>query len=313
MSVLDEDAKKHLFEEELNKIAGDARHEIEAIVVKNISKDNNIYKSITSGAKGKKINITQIMGSIGQQSIDGKRIEFTFTERTLPYFHKNDYSLESRGYCKNSYIEGSNMIEFFYQAVAGRNNMTDTALKTADTGYTQRKLVKMMEDMKIGYNNTVLNETKNIIQFYYGCDSFQPTQLEKCLIKMISYDDRKMENYFLISEFDEKENNLSKNIISERRYYLEEYDIIKKSRDDLREIYFSRVSELDDVRYYSPINLKRIITLINSKFENVKDEKEITPKYITESFQSIFEEVEKKIFTGSFNICKNTIVGGIIN
>jgi DNA-directed RNA polymerase II subunit RPB1 len=43
---------------------------------------------IVTGYKGSKINISQVIGCIGQQNIEGKRIPFGFKHRTLPHFTK---------------------------------------------------------------------------------------------------------------------------------------------------------------------------------------------------------------------------------
>lgn len=45
-------------------------------------------------------------------------------------------------------------------------------MKTANTGYTQRKMVKVMEDIQVKYDGTVRNSTGQIFQFAYGDDGF---------------------------------------------------------------------------------------------------------------------------------------------
>jgi DNA-directed RNA polymerase II subunit RPB1 len=47
---------------------------------------NNIIKMVTAGSKGSFINISQMMGCVGQQNVEGKRIPFGFQQRTLPHF-----------------------------------------------------------------------------------------------------------------------------------------------------------------------------------------------------------------------------------
>jgi DNA-directed RNA polymerase II subunit RPB1 len=287
--LLDTKLRLRLFEDEMAKIAQDITNKIDELIFENISKDNNIYKAIDSGSKGKKINLVQILGGLGQQSIDNNRIPFSFTDRTMPYYHKNDYSLESRGFCKNSYTDGSNMVEFFYHAIAGRNGMIDTSLKTADTGYTQRKLIKLMEDMKIGYNNAVQNEKENIIQFYYGTDSFQPIHLEKCYLYLIELNDIDLKKKYLINEINEKE--LSKKIINERKIYINEFDTILKARNDLQKIYFKNIEQITDCKFLSPLNLNRLINLIISTNEFDNDNTVVSPSYILNSFEDIYKYV----------------------
>ena len=47
---------------------------------------NNIYKTINSGSKGGKINLLQIVGTVGPQDIWGQRVSNGYTDRTLPHF-----------------------------------------------------------------------------------------------------------------------------------------------------------------------------------------------------------------------------------
>jgi DNA-directed RNA polymerase II subunit RPB1 len=55
--------------------------------------------------------------------------------------------------------------------------LLDTALKTANTGYIQRKMIKMVEDLKFGYTNVVSNAKDNIIEFMYGEDNMDASKL----------------------------------------------------------------------------------------------------------------------------------------
>lgn len=51
-------------------------------------------------------------------------------------------------------------------------------MKTADTGYMSRRLIKALEDLSIHYDNTVRNASGCIVQFLYGDDSMDPAQME---------------------------------------------------------------------------------------------------------------------------------------
>jgi hypothetical protein len=50
---------------------------------------------------------------------------------------------------ENSYLQGLTPQEFFFHAMGGREGIVDTAVKTAETGYIQRRLVKAMEDVMV--------------------------------------------------------------------------------------------------------------------------------------------------------------------
>ena len=83
-------------------------------------------------------------------------------KRTLPHYpfdlpKEKDY--ESKGFIKNSFSHGLNPREFFFHAMTGREGITDTGMKTATTGYIQRKMVKVAEDFNVKYDGTVRNTT----------------------------------------------------------------------------------------------------------------------------------------------------------
>jgi DNA-directed RNA polymerase III subunit RPC1 len=51
----------------------------------------------------------------------------------------------ARGFVQNSFFSGMTATEFFFHTMGGREGLVDTAVKTADTGYTQRRLVKVRQ------------------------------------------------------------------------------------------------------------------------------------------------------------------------
>lgn len=53
--------------------------------------------------------------------------------------------------------------EFYYHMVGGREGVCDTAIKTADSGYVERKLMKNMESVKLCYDGTVRNAANELI------------------------------------------------------------------------------------------------------------------------------------------------------
>src|SRR6202042_3825042 len=116
---------------------------------------------------------------VGQQNVEGKRIPFGFRKRTLPHFIKDDYGPESRGFVENSYLAGLTPSEFFFHSMGGREGLIDTAVKTAETGYIQRRLIKAMESVMVKYDHTVRNSLGEIIQFIYGEDAMAGEYIEK--------------------------------------------------------------------------------------------------------------------------------------
>ena len=110
-------------------------------------------------------------------------IPFSFCHHTLPHFTKDDFSPESCGFVKNSYLHSLMPQEFFFHAMAGHEGLIDMAVKTAETGYIQCQLVKALEDVMVCYDSTVRNSLGDLIQFNYGKDGMDGAFIEKQLIK----------------------------------------------------------------------------------------------------------------------------------
>lgn len=84
-----------------------------------------------------------------------------------------------RGFVENSYLQGLSPQEFFFHAMGGREGLIDTAVKTANSGYIQRRLVKALEDLIIHYDNTVRSCTGSVVQFLYGEDGMDGVAIER--------------------------------------------------------------------------------------------------------------------------------------
>ena len=63
--------------------------------------------------------------------------------------------------------------------MGGREGLVDTAVKTAETGYMQRRLVKALEDLCVQYDGTVRTSDNILVQFQYGDDNLSPAKVEK--------------------------------------------------------------------------------------------------------------------------------------
>lgn len=62
--------------------------------------------------------------------------------------------------------------------MAGREGLVDTAVKTAETGYLQRRLVKCLEDLVVHYDGSVRNAIGETVEFIYGGDGLDPVYME---------------------------------------------------------------------------------------------------------------------------------------
>ncbi|MBP5225144.1 MAG: DNA-directed RNA polymerase subunit beta', partial [Lachnospiraceae bacterium] len=90
---------------------------------------NNIYMMAVSGARGSKSQIKQLVGWRGLMAdTTGHTIELPIT---------------------SNFREGLNVLEYFMSAHGSRKGMSDTALRTADSGYLTRRLVDVSQDIII--------------------------------------------------------------------------------------------------------------------------------------------------------------------
>ena len=182
-----------LVNKNLNQAVTDSGKKIVKVLDNN---NNRMINMVTSGSKGSIINIGQMIACLGQQNINGKRIPDGWTDRTLPHFTKYDDGPESRGFVDSSFIEGLTPQEFFFHAMGGREGLIDTAVKTSETGYIQRRMIKSLEDAKIAADGTVRNELNEIVQFIYGGDGMDGAKVEKQKLLFIGKTFSEIESMF---------------------------------------------------------------------------------------------------------------------
>lgn len=191
------------FEDKVQGILSKATDEAAKIGMSKINDiENRMLNMIKSKSKGKITNVGQMIACLGQNSDEGKRIPYGFDNRTLPHFNKYDDGPESRGFVENSFVSGLSPHEFFFHAIGGRGGLIDTAVKTSDVGYLQRKLVKAMEDCKVNHDYTVRNASGSIIQFVYGEDGMDPTKIEDQPLPFTKMDYSKLKKAYLLTEED---------------------------------------------------------------------------------------------------------------
>ncbi len=254
--------------QELNKCRDDTGRHAE----KSLKDDNNVKQMVIAGSKGSFINISQMSACVGQQSVEGQRIPFGFRHRSLPHFTKDDFSPEARGFVENSYLRGLTPQEFFFHAMAGREGLIDTAVKTAETGYIQRRLVKALEDVTVCYDGTVRNSLGDIVQFVYGEDGMDGAFIER----------QRVDSYFgsnnafrakykvdVLTGSGFKRGTLQAGLAS-RSIMLQneldkEYTKLSEDRDLLRTFIFAYGD--GNQAQYLPVNLRRVIQNSQQMFQ----------------------------------------------
>jgi DNA-directed RNA polymerase II subunit RPB1 len=260
------------FEAKVQKALNEGREGGGTAAQNSLKDSNNVIQMVLSGSKGSTVNISQMVSLVGQQAVEGQRIPFGFKYRTLPHFTKDDYSPESRGFIENSYLRGLTPSEFFFHAMAGREGLIDTAVKTAETGYIQRRLVKALEDVMVKYDGTVRNSMGDIVEFVYGEDGLDGAHIEEQAVDVINSSHDNFERRFKV---DVMGNELPispallmvaqeiQGDIEVQRHLDLEFEQLLKDREFLRE----RVTS-DTQKFQLPLNIDRIIKSAHVKFDN---------------------------------------------
>jgi DNA-directed RNA polymerase subunit beta' len=121
----------------------DVKDRIQKGLMSELTKDNHIFMMSDSGARGNASNFTQLAGIRG--SMANTKREGLNTAYNIKAGIKSTIELP----VKSSFIEGLTMSEFFISTHGARKGSTDTALKTADSGYLTRRLVDVSQDLVI--------------------------------------------------------------------------------------------------------------------------------------------------------------------
>jgi DNA-directed RNA polymerase II subunit RPB1 len=267
------------FETTVNNILNKATEQSGKIGRTSLSPTNRFLMIVNSGSKGSLINISQMISCLGQQNVDGKRIPYGFDSRTLPHYNKFDDSPNARGFIENSYISGLTAPELFFHAMGGRIGLIDTAVKTSQTGYIQRRLIKGLEDLKVEYDMTVRNSKGKIIQFAYGDDGFDSTKVENQAIPLVgmSVEDVYM-HYDIIGVNDQTSDTIAvytKGAVSR----------MKKQKAEAKE----------KCKYYVEKMLEARETIVKSVFKNKNDNNVVQPV----SFQNIIANIQGQLGLGA--------------
>jgi DNA-directed RNA polymerase II subunit RPB1 len=302
------------FESQVNNILNKASNEAGNLGIKSLDENNRFVALVTSGSKGNNLNISQMISCLGQQNVDGKRIPYGYTNRTLPHFKQFDDTPRARGFVESSFISGLTPDELFFHAMGGRIGLIDTAVKTSTTGYIQRRLIKGMEDIQVMYDNTVRNSFNKIIQFKYGGTSFDTTHIETMKFDLLDLDIHSIyERYsygFKDSNNTKIDNKYLKLIYEEKtlqRFKQELPKIKARSKEDIVYLLDSRrkmielvYDHMDDTKIYLPIHFLNLIENTKQRFaitsSNVSD---ITP-------MEAYEVIDRKylILEKLFKPCK---------
>ncbi|ODV93801.1 hypothetical protein PACTADRAFT_51550 [Pachysolen tannophilus NRRL Y-2460] len=170
--------EEQTLEAKIGGLLSKVREEVGDVCINELDKLNAPLIMATCGSKGSTLNVSQMVAVVGQQIISGNRVPDGFQDRSLPHFPKHSKTPPSKGFVRNSFYSGLTPTEFLFHAISGREGLVDTAVKTAETGYMSRRLMKSLEDLSSQYDTTVRNSSNGIVQFKYGGDGLDPYDME---------------------------------------------------------------------------------------------------------------------------------------
>lgn len=278
------------FEDQIFGILNNATKDAGELGQQSLSSENRLLAMVRSGSKGEPLNVAQMMACLGQTAIEGKRVPYGFTDRTLPHYKKYDDSAESRGFIESSFIRGLTPQQFFFHAMSGREGLIDTAVKTADTGYIQRQLIKSMEDLTVQHDGTVRDANSNIIQYYYGEDGVNPTKIETQALSIGNLSDSDIATQYGLQNVDWSNVLMDGTIRENDESLLTQYvEDLFYDRRMMVEGVFQKKS-LDSGSVFAPVNLARMILNTKIRFNLKPDAKtDLTPKVVLEGIETIIQ------------------------
>jgi len=254
-----------------------------------LSDENRLVAMVRAGSKGSTINISQMMACVGQQAPEGKRIPYGFSDRTLPHFKKYDDGAEARGFVESSFIQGLTPQEFFFHAMSGREGLIDTAVKTADTGYIQRQLVKAMEDLTVQYDGSVRDSRMNIVQFKYGEDGINATKIESANLGLAKLSDVEIHRDYGMQG---AEVPLANGVLRG-----EDAGALKAFADQViqdRKMLVEGVQRSkQDVALFASVNIDRVLTNVITSFRlDKKAPTDLTPLYVLQGIEKLIQRTQ---------------------
>ncbi len=172
---------------------------------------------------------------------------------------------------------------------------------TSTTGYIQRRLIKGLEDLMVGYDMTLRTNKNKIVQFTYGDDGIDPIKVENQAIPIVSMSIQDIFAHFNIPEMTTASlaSLLMKPTLTRFKTQIEEYnkkckfytDMMIQNRDDIIKNVFKNKG---DSSVNCPVAFVHIINnIIGQQFINSTSIVDITPLEAYELIENTYANLEK--------------------
>ena len=173
---------------------------------------------------------------------------------------------------------------------------------TSTTGYIQRRLIKGLEDLKVGYDMTVRNNKERIIQFAYGDDGVDTVKVENQSLPLVSMTLDEIYAHYYVSTNDDKDGVLMtvftktavtrmkkavKELETKTKYYT---DMMIEKRDDIVKNVFKM---RDNRNIHLPVCFTHIINNVQGMQHITKNSMvDITPLDVYDMIEDNYKILE---------------------
>lgn len=166
-------------ESTIMQVTSKAREDIGKIVEDDLGMENASIIMAKIGARGSLLNAIQMSASVAQQAVRSQRPARGYRRRNLPFHYPGILSAKEHGFVFSSFRKGLEPDEFYLHSMGGRESLVNTAIRTARSGYMQRRLINALQDLVVYPDRSVRDASGTIVQFVYGGDSRDPMLASK--------------------------------------------------------------------------------------------------------------------------------------
>ena len=253
-----------------------------ASLLKKETPNTNAFKmmGVLASSKGSVINLGQIIGTVGAQNVMGSLPRKNMNRRALSCYYQDEDNPAARGFVFNSYTKGLTGPEFFFHSMGGREGLIDTAMKTAEVGYMQRRMIKGLEDLIIQYDYTVANSKGEIVQFNYGGAGINAAYLETELLPIIGETDKQIKDKYLFSKTP-KDYSASKD--------KEIFKMLTNGRDIVRYAYKTTIG-FDQNVLIKRVKLPVSIFSLLLRYKSSPKDKTLKADYVYQELEKLFQD-----------------------
>lgn len=146
-----------VFEDTIKAELDAVRPNFSKTITEQMNPNNGFGRMVWAGSKGNPDNIGQMGGCLGQQSVEGKRMQKKYNGRATQYFHQHDDSALGRGFIEQPFYTGIHATSFIFHNMGSREGLIDTAIKSV-TGDTPIIIIERNETKRVLIGDWIDNQ-----------------------------------------------------------------------------------------------------------------------------------------------------------